>query len=288
MILQVRGAPFEGAYVLMAAGVLLLLLLLLALVYLIARQHQEKLVRLLKHDLIERTDAWLSEHAPKLWRFIQKRFTLVHWHGFELTVGAALFFLTVYLFMAIAESWIESELLFRIDQQVYGVLEGTIPGDVIALMQTITFFGDFITVMVLGLCLAPFLYRGGHLWQAVSLLLSTAIGSAVLVGLKLIFERARPTEQIVYAAGLSFPSGHAFTSTVFYGYVIVLAWRLLRLDAVRIVVTIVLSLLIFLIGLSRIYLRVHWVSDVIGGFTIGLAWLIGSLVVSRGLQAYYK
>lgn len=62
---------------------------------------------------------------------------------------------------------------------------------------------------------------------------------------------------------------------------IYLAWRFSKRDAVRFGVTIALTLLIVLAGLSRVILRVHWVSDVAGGFTVGLLWLIVSLVLSR-------
>ena len=94
-------------------------------------------------------------------------------------------------------------------------------------------------------------------------------------GLKLFFQRERPLEwMIVSEKGFSFPSGHAMVSSAFYGVLIYLIWKTNIEKKSKIILTIILSLLILFIGLSRIYLGVHYASDVIAGFTISLSYVI--------------
>jgi len=96
-----------------------------------------------------------------------------------------------------------------------------------------------------------------------------------MMGLKLLFNRHRPLIPLLEPAkGLSFPSGHAFMSVCFYGLLMIIIWReerphpVLKWVLLLLVVTWVLC-----IGFSRIYLRVHYFTDVLAGFCIGSTWL---------------
>ncbi|MBR3362297.1 MAG: phosphatase PAP2 family protein [Bacilli bacterium] len=102
--------------------------------------------------------------------------------------------------------------------------------------------------------------------------------------LKLFFSRERPFAwMIVNEDGFSFPSGHAMVSSAFYGIVIYLIWKTNVSKKRKIILTSVLSLLILLIGISRIYLGVHYASDVIAGFTLSLSYVI----IATSLIDYY-
>ncbi len=102
--------------------------------------------------------------------------------------------------------------------------------------------------------------------------------------MKFIFSRPRPFEwMLTEESGFSFPSGHAMVSSAFYGLIIYLVWRTNIDKKYKIVLTIILSLLVFTIGLSRIYLGVHYASDVIAGFTISVSYLI----ITTSLISYY-
>lgn len=93
--------------------------------------------------------------------------------------------------------------------------------------------------------------------------------------LKNIVERPRPIGyRLIDETGYSFPSGHSMISTAFYGLIIYLIWKNVRNTKLKYISCILLALLILLIGISRIYLGVHYASDVIGGFTISIAYLI--------------
>ena len=93
--------------------------------------------------------------------------------------------------------------------------------------------------------------------------------------LKRILQRPRPTEfRIIEETGYSFPSGHSMVSMAFYGYLIYLIYKYIKNKYVKCISIVLLSILICSIGISRIYLGVHYTSDVLGGFLISVSYLI--------------
>ena len=80
--------------------------------------------------------------------------------------------------------------------------------------------------------------------------------------------------KLVKEGGYSFPSGHAMVSFGFYGFLIYLAYKKINNKKIKYPLIISLALLILLIGISRIYLGVHYATDIIGGFIIGFIYLI--------------
>jgi undecaprenyl-diphosphatase len=107
--------------------------------------------------------------------------------------------------------------------------------------------------------------------------------------LKAIFNRPRPLLPLLEPVkGLSFPSGHAMMSVSFYGLLIVLAWETIVNRTARWLVTVLLLLLILLIGFSRIYLRLHYFSDVIAGYAAGVIWLTLSIWAVRRIERFSR
>ena len=111
------------------------------------------------------------------------------------------------------------------------------------------------------------------------------IGSSIITNLgivtilnqiiKFIMQRPRPTEfRIIEETGYSFPSGHSMVSLAFYGYLVYLIYKYINNKHLKRTLIIILSVLICIIGVSRIYLGVHYTSDVLGGFLISFAYLI--------------
>lgn len=93
--------------------------------------------------------------------------------------------------------------------------------------------------------------------------------------LKAILQRPRPTEyRIVEETGYSFPSGHSMVSMAFYVYLIYLIYKYVKNKYIKWISIVLLSILVCSIGISRIYLGVHYTSDVLGGFLISMSYLV--------------
>ena len=112
----------------------------------------------------------------------------------------------------------------------------------------------------------------------INLLRSTIINNLI----KVIIARPRPEiNKLVTETGYSFPSGHSITSMVFYGYLVYLTYKYINNKKIKIPLIIFLILLIPTIGLSRIYLGVHYASDVLCGFLLGIIYLILFISISK-------
>ena len=123
---------------------------------------------------------------------------------------------------------------------------------------------------------APFaLYR---LWPEVLWVLSTQVASLVAVELKDFVHRARPSPELVRVFrpldSPSFPSGHVVQYTVLFGFTLFLVYDLARRSLMRTSAIALLAAPIVLVGLSRMYLGQHWLSDVLGGYTVAAMMLI--------------
>lgn len=100
--------------------------------------------------------------------------------------------------------------------------------------------------------------------------------------IKVIVARPRPDiNRLVGETGYSFPSGHSITSMVFYGYLVYLIYKYIDNKKIKIPLMIFLIILIPIIGLSRIYLGVHYTSDVLCGFLLGIVYLILFISISK-------
>ena len=113
--------------------------------------------------------------------------------------------------------------------------------------------------------------------KKISLLIWITLGISALLHqiLKYIIQRPRPTEyRIIDESGYSFPSGHSMVSAAFYGLLIYLIYKKIKNKYIKFALIAILTLLIILIGTSRIYLGVHYTSDVLAGFLISISYLI--------------
>jgi len=156
------------------------------------------------------------------------------------------------------------------------------------IMLVITFMGKHQFLIPANLILIVyFLLVKKQTWFSIRVI-TIAISSLVLMLLlKQLFQRKRPLSPLLKAAkGLSFPSGHAIMAVTFYGLLIYILQHSITIDGLKWLVTFLIILLIVLIGLSRVYLRVHYASDVAAGFIIGLLWLLLSLAVLKWLEGY--
>lgn len=125
----------------------------------------------------------------------------------------------------------------------------------------------------------------GLRWEAVAALLAGAGAAGLGSLIKLIVHRPRPGANLVNVVQQlndpSFPSGHVLQYTAFFGFLIFLAYSLLKPSWGRTAIYLVLGSLVALVGLSRIYLGDHWASDVTGAYLLGSLWLALSITVYR-------
>lgn len=142
-------------------------------------------------------------------------------------------------------------------------------------------WGQVVSTVIFTVIILMFKKWRTGLWYGVTVLL----GAGVLNGLvKSFFQRARPTdiEHLVEQGGYAFPSGHSMGSMIIYGGLLFLITRYINSQRSywpvgKWILSIVTGLFILSIGLSRIYLGVHFPTDVIGGFALGLSWLSFSI-----------
>ena len=142
-----------------------------------------------------------------------------------------------------------------------------------------TTFLEFITNLdsvaaVIAVCVAFLIFAKKKIYGKL-MTLNLVIITTLNIIIKNIFKRPRPTaHRIISETGYSFPSGHSMVSMAFYGLIIYIVYRYVDNKYLKVTLITLLSLLIFLIGISRIYLGVHYASDVAGAFCISVAYLI--------------
>lgn len=176
--------------------------------------------------------------------------------------------LSVVLFIIFLLGVYFNKYLIWIDDFGYSIISIFISDVMTSIMKFITFFADPIWCILFS-CLVIVLWKNVRKVFIVNLLSIFTINYI----LKLIFSRERPINiNIITETGYSFPSGHAMISLAVYGFLAYLLWKSdYKNKKIGIILLIVL---IVLIGISRIYLGVHYTSDVLGGFIISLSYLI--------------
>jgi undecaprenyl-diphosphatase len=152
--------------------------------------------------------------------------------------------------------------------------------------RNLTALGSLPVLLLVVVAVAGFLALA-HLWRHLALVLGASVGGLLLMlVLKRAFDRPRPTvvPPLMLETTASFPSGHAMMSAVVYLTLGTLLAQLCPRWRERVYVLTVAGVLAVLIGLTRLYLGVHYPTDVLGGWSVGLAWALASGLVVRGLR----
>ncbi len=175
-------------------------------------------------------------------------------------------------FLALAEDVFHKEIMNG-DIIGYEIISKFLISDFVTpIAKFITNFGGAIFLIVLTIVLFIVIKNKKI---GVSIFLNLVIVTILNQLLKGILQRPRPTEyRIIEETGYSFPSGHSMISMAFYGYLIYLIYKYVKNKYIKWISIVVLSLLICTIGISRIYLGVHYTSDVLGGFLISISYLV--------------
>lgn len=178
--------------------------------------------------------------------------------------------MTIFLILAI--SIIKAESII-IDDIGYNLISKYLISDFMTpIVKIVTQLANPIFLVILTILLMVFIKNNNiRKYICVNLIVSTILN----FGIKNIVRRTRPEGfRIIEESGYSFPSGHSMVSMAFYGLLIYLIYKKVDNKYLKNCLIILLSIIILLIGLSRIYLGVHYTSDVLAGFLLGISYLI--------------
>lgn len=222
-------------------------------------------------------------------RGIKKIYAAIALLSVEILVILGVFSAALFLFIGLAKM-IFKDKKEDFDQDAFTFLASRVNDINTDVMQVFTFLGTHTFLIPANLALvAYFLFIKRHRWYSVKVPVVALSSVMLMFLLKLIFQRDRPLTPLLQAAqGYSFPSGHATMSITFYGLIIFLVWRNKVSLWVKWSLTIILAALINFIGISRVYLRVHYASDVIAGFCVGLMWLLLSLWILKKIEIFSR
>jgi undecaprenyl-diphosphatase len=214
------------------------------------------------------------------------------WAQIALLSAELIVVLIVFLFALVTFIFITRNVFIlkneQFDYKVFDFLRSYVSARNNQIMLFITFLGTHIFLIPANLVLIIyFLFIRKHRWFSIKIPTIAISSLGLMFFLKILFGRQRPDIPLLKEAqGLSFPSGHAFMSVTFYGLLIYIVWKTVKPKWLKWLLVILLVILILLIGFSRIYLRVHYPSDVLAGFTTGFLWLIISLWVLRRMEKF--
>ncbi|MGU3469785.1 phosphatase PAP2 family protein [Paenibacillus sp. D51F] len=164
------------------------------------------------------------------------------------------------------------------DERVSDAVQGIASQSLTAVMKGFTTAGSGPWVTGIMIVIVVALLLVGYRRELI-FFVGVIVGSSLLnLLLKLIFHRARPdVHRIIDAAGYSFPSGHSMAAFTLYGITIYFLWKHLERSWMKAAAVSAGIVMIIMIGISRIYLGVHYPSDVLGGYLISASWLTASI-----------
>jgi len=224
----------------------------------------------------------LSTKVKKVWASIALL-------SVEMLAILAVFFLSLSVFIVLVRRifLLQNE---EMDNRVFAFLKPHINDTNTAIMNFITFFGkhEFLVPANL-LLIGYYVFFKKEKWYSIKVPTIAVSSLLLMFGLKHLFARDRPEGQLLEEAkNFSFPSGHALMSVTFYGLLAYIAWHNIKNNTLKWVIIVLLISWILVIGISRIYLRKHYYSDVMAGFAMGFLWLVFSLKVIRQIEKRSK
>ena len=195
-------------------------------------------------------------------------------------------FLCLIIVLMMLEDIFENEQL-TLDMVVYRLVILNLRSEpVTAIMKVITNLSSAYVLIAITIGILLFVKnKKVGLCVASNLVITTLLNQL----LKYIIQRPRPDGyRLIAESGYSFPSGHSMVSMAFYGLIIYLIWKMVKNKKIKYISCGILGLLIPMIGFSRIYLGVHYASDVIGGFAISIVYLLLFTNIARSVLQLEK
>ncbi|HEC96826.1 MAG TPA: phosphatase PAP2 family protein [Nitrospirae bacterium] len=228
-----------------------------------------------------------TERHPELVLFIRERLSPESYLGLHLTVGLAVSAVFVWIFGGITEDILTGDPFVVVDTWVLThVLYFRSPG-VSRFMVLFTQLGGIAAVMIGSFIVGTYLLLKRRFDYLLTYITAIIGGGFLVIVLKKAIHRIRPISEtsLISIGGWSFPSGHAMMSVILYGMITYFIVRDMRSWKLRVFLVTAAGFVVFVIGLSRIYLQVHYLSDVLAGYAGGMFWL--SICIT-GLELYRK
>ena len=208
-------------------------------------------------------------------RFLRARFSPEGYLGLHLTVGLLVILAAGWWFGDIAEDMSRNAATRLLDDRVASWFHEHATPALTHIARAVTFFGSVVFVAAASTCAALVLIVRKSWYQLLVLVLAVGGGSLLNILLKHFFHRQRPVLEnpLITLSSFGFPSGHTMGSTIFYGLLALFIAQSVRTWRWRTLTFYIAALSVALIGLSRIYLGAHYLTDVLGAIAVGLAWL---------------
>ena len=274
--------PFVSRMMLFGLVILLVMLLLWYLVVRIKRM-LPFVVSVIKSMLKAAREnpemrSWTSRH-PRVSAFFSRRFDTSHFFGLTATLLSVVFLYILFIWVGTVFDFLMADPIQQIDTRLANLIHAFWNPTLLRFFAHITAMGDWRIVAILFVGVLAILRYRKRLDLAFGLTL-TVIGNVALVSiLKNIFHRSRPPLAYFVETSGSFPSGHAAISVAFYGMTFYILWRLRVLGPV--LAMMLAATVAFMIGLSRIYLIEHYLSDVLNGYLVGALLLVIGIALSE-------
>lgn len=214
--------------------------------------------------------------------FLRARLSLEGYLGLHLTIGVLALVGAVFLFGNIAEDVVTADEITMLDVQVSQWFHAHASPLLTLFMLLVTHLHSTAGIIVFCLLLSSW-FVGIKAWDwLLTLVLTVPVGMLLNVLLKNVFQRARPSfdDPFLTLASYSFPSGHTAAATLFYG--VLAAYLIYRVTSWhwRLFIVLLAIILVALVGLSRMYLGVHYLSDVLAAVAWSSGWLAFSLTAA--------
>ncbi len=225
---------------------------------------------------------WLVKH-PKISYELRERLSTRQFSGLPMTILFTVFFISIYYFLGVTEDYLNHDPLVLLDARIANLLYVIRSTSLLHFFYFVTLFAEPVVIIALTLLISILFLINKQKVYIFTLGFALVFGEGLAFLGKIIFQRERPDIflRAITEDSFSFPSGHAVTAVLFYGFIAYLVLRNYKTIKIRIATIFSLILIVCLIDLSRLYLGVHYLSDVLAGNLLGFAILILSIGITE-------
>lgn len=218
----------------------------------------------------------LKKKNPRFFKFLHARFKTDHFYGLPLTILLLLIGVNMLLLSQLAENVVNSEATKAMDVQVTAFFFDMRSAELSLFLYAFTHLGNVYGVTAMTVLAGIFLFTK-RMYQHLAALFISVLGSAITMDvLKTYFSRERPLDVAFYIPenSFSFPSGHAASAMALVGLLTYFCVLEVKQQRAKTILFLIGLFYVLLIGISRIYLGVHFLTDVVAGFLLGLMWVV--------------